>query len=88
MGIVVDIIADLARHVLWILFDLVMVATGEVVLWAVTGGRRKPRWDLYTLERPASFVVFSQLSCWGRYRELADRDRGAAPVLLGCCLGW
>jgi hypothetical protein len=64
MGIVVDIVEEVAKFILRLVLDVVMVTTGEVVLWALTGGRHKPRWDLYTSERPAKFVVLSELSCW------------------------
>ena len=54
-----------ARYFLYILFDVVMISTGELVIWAATLGRRKPRWDLYTSEKsPSLFVVFSEVSCW------------------------
>ena len=64
MGVVVDILEEILKFMFWLIFDVVMVATGETVLWVLTGGRRTPRWDLYTSERPSSFVVFSELSCW------------------------
>jgi hypothetical protein len=64
MGLIVDIVEEIAKFFLWVVFEVVMVTTGEVVLWVLTGGRRKPRWDLYTSERPARFVVLSEASCW------------------------
>jgi hypothetical protein len=64
MGIVLDFLEEIGKFILWLVFDVVMVVTGEVVLWTLTAGRRKPRWDLYMSERPAKFVVFSELSCW------------------------
>lgn len=51
--------------------DLIMVVlevpiiwTGEVVLWALTLGRHKPRWDCYELEPAGAWVLLSELSFW------------------------
>jgi hypothetical protein len=53
------------RFFLYLVFDVVMISTGELVIWAATLGRRKPRWDFYTSEKsPSLFVVFSEASCW------------------------
>jgi hypothetical protein len=49
---------------LLLLVELAFCLTGEVVLWVVTLGRRSPRWDLYTTERPTRFVLLSEASIW------------------------
>lgn len=64
MSVAVEILEVVARFTFWLLVDVVAVVTGEAVLWALTFGRRKPRWDLYTSERPRGFVVLSELSFW------------------------
>jgi len=64
MGFVTDIIEEIAKFLFRIIFDVLMVGTGEVVLWVMTGGRRTPRWDQFASERPARMVVLSELSCW------------------------
>lgn len=57
---IVDVILFVVRIVVEILF----VMTGEVILFVFTLGRHKPRWDLYTSERPVRFLVFSEVSGW------------------------
>jgi hypothetical protein len=49
MGIVVETVGV----ILWFVFEIVMIATGEFVLWALTLGRRKPRLDFYMSGRRA-----------------------------------
>jgi len=46
------------------LFGTIFYVTGEIVLFAVTLGRHKPRWDFYTKESPSTFVILSELSAW------------------------
>jgi hypothetical protein len=46
------------------LLQMFLVATGEAVLFVVTLGQRKPRWDLYTNENFGRFFLFTVLSGW------------------------
>jgi hypothetical protein len=51
------------RRVLKFLFGLssgaIFCWMGEIILFALTFGKHKPRWDLYTDDSPSRFVVFS-----------------------------
>jgi len=58
------IIEEVAKFILRLIFDFLFAWTGEIVLFVVTLGRHKPRWDLYTKESPARFVIFSEISLW------------------------
>ncbi len=55
-------IESIAGFLFWFVFSILFSWTGEVLLFCVTLGKRKPRWDLYTKESPARFVIFSELS--------------------------
>jgi len=59
-NILIDIIAFLLR----IIFELLFTWTGEVLLFLVTMGWHKPRWDFYMSESPFRFVIFSEISFW------------------------
>ena len=72
------VVEELFRFAVRVVFDLVMVTTGEIVMWGLTAGRRKPRWDLYTSESPTRFVVFQERSVWV----------GMATWLLVLVLAW
>ena len=55
----------IATVVTWIVFLLVSVAfflTGEVILWAVTFGKRAPRWDRCDREHPIHREMHDYLS--------------------------
>ena len=62
------ILDDIAEGVLKLLFhflvEVVLFYTGECVLYVVTFGRKKPRWDYCENERPLSFVVRTEISWW------------------------
>jgi hypothetical protein len=52
--------------VLEFLFEVVVKGvfcwTGEVILFAVSLGKHKPHWDVYTKDSPRRFVIFSEIS--------------------------
>ena len=58
------IIEEFAKLILRLIFSFLFAWTGEAVLFVVTLGRHKPRWDLYTKESPVRFVLFSDVSLW------------------------
>jgi len=55
---------DLILETLLIPVEMFLCLTGELVLFAVTLGYHKPRWDLYTSEPPVRFVLLSDVSTW------------------------
>ena len=55
---------DLGWAVFRIVFEGLFSLTGEIVLFVVSFGKRKPRWDLYVNERPLKFYVFNELSMY------------------------
>ena len=54
----------LLEFVFHVIFGAIFCWTGEVILFVVTFGKHKPRWDLYTEESPSRFVIFSEISMW------------------------
>jgi len=47
------------------LFEVLFVWSGEIILWLVTFGRHKPRWDSYANEEsPVRFALLSEASFW------------------------
>ena len=47
-----------------LVFGIIFGWTGEIILFLLTLGRRRPRWDLYTKEPPTRFVILSEISTW------------------------
>lgn len=59
-----SILEEVARFVFWLVCDVLLVWTAEIVLWAATLGQHRPRWDTYASESSGRFVVFSEASLW------------------------
>ncbi len=56
-----DAILEFIFH---IVVETVCFYTGEIVLYVVTFGRKKPRWDFYTDEGLAKSILLSEPSVW------------------------
>jgi hypothetical protein len=66
-SIVEGAVSGVARIALFIgrvVLGLVLMATGELVLWVVTAGRRPPPWKIDHPEHLAVTMVFFELSSW------------------------
>lgn len=58
------ILRFLGRFLVRLLVDVLMVYSGEEVLFLATLSRRKPRWDYYANETGGRFVVCTEISFW------------------------
>lgn len=61
---ITDIIEEIGKFIFWFIFEILFSWTGEIVLFIISFGKHKPRWDLYTEESPSRFVIFSEISLW------------------------
>lgn len=57
-------IDEVIAFIWWLIINIILVWTGEIILFIVTLGMHKPRWDLYTKNSPVKFVIFSELSSY------------------------
>lgn len=58
------LVAEVAKLMAQWLVEILFTWTGEIILFAVTLGRHKSRWDLCTNAPPGEFVFFSEVSAW------------------------
>lgn len=67
-----DFAEEAAKGILRIIFEIlfriivefILFYTGEIVLFVITLGYKKPRWDYYAEEKPSKFVIFTEISVW------------------------
>ena len=59
-----EIFLEIIKIIFGAIFQMFLVATGEAVLFVLTLGQRRPRWDLYTNENFGKFFLFTELSGW------------------------
>lgn len=64
MPILDDIAEGIFKLFLHFVFELLFFYTGECVLYVLSFGSRKPRWDFYENERPLIFVIRTEISWW------------------------
>lgn len=50
--------------ILRIIIEFFLFYTGEIILFIVTLGYKKPRWDYYAEEKPSKFAIFTEISVW------------------------
>jgi len=63
-GLAKTIFRGTLRFISEILIEIVFFYTGEIVLFIVTFGRRKPRWDYYVDEPASQWMIFTEISTW------------------------
>jgi hypothetical protein len=61
-GFLRGILSSVVRLLFWIVVEVFLFCTGEIVLCAVTLGRRKPRWDGYGGEHMTKLWLLTDLS--------------------------
>ena len=63
-----DVIEGLAkgalRFLFWIFVEVLLLYTGEIILYLITFGRKKPRWDYYADVSGGKWVIFTELSTY------------------------
>ncbi len=57
-----SIIEAIAETILQAILECVMFYTGEIVLFILTLGFKKPRWDIYADKRPSIWVLLTDFS--------------------------
>jgi hypothetical protein len=59
-----EIIEGIGKFVLHFILETLFFYTGEIVLYLLTLGRKKPRWDYYVNEKPSKYVIFTEASMY------------------------
>ena len=63
-----DIVLNLARgigyFIYYALIEVICYPTGEIVLYILSFGKKKPRWDYYLNDKPSKFVILTEISVW------------------------
>jgi hypothetical protein len=62
--VLADIAEESVRFLFRFIIETIFFYTGEIALYVLTFGRRKPRWDFYADHSAGEFVVFSEISTW------------------------
>jgi hypothetical protein len=63
-GVVKTIFKGFLRFLFELIVEFFFFYTGEIVLFILTFGKKKPRWNYYTDESPSKWPIFTELSTW------------------------
>ena len=66
-GVVKTIFKGILRFLFELIVELLLFYTGEIVLFVLfilTFGKKKPRWNYYADKSPSKWVIFTELSTW------------------------
>ncbi len=55
---------DVIEFTVRCVFEMLCFYTGEIVLYLLTFGQRKPRWDYYMNEKPIKYAIFTEMSTY------------------------
>ena len=62
MEIIAIVVILITVIILALMFEVFIYYTGEVVLYALTLGRRQPRWDFMAYEKGSKYIINRDLS--------------------------
>ena len=63
-GVVKTIFKSVLRFLFELIVEFFFFYTGEIVLFILKFGKKKPRWNYYVDESPSKWVIFTELSTW------------------------
>lgn len=63
-GTVKGVLKGTLRFAFQIVVEVLFFYTGEIVIFVITFGKRKPRWNYYSDESTSRFVIFTEGSTW------------------------
>jgi hypothetical protein len=59
-----DIIEGILKFIFRVFAEIICFYTGEIILYILTFGRKKPRWDYYLNASPTKFIILTEISFW------------------------
>jgi len=59
-----DIAGGILRFIFQFILETICFYTGEVVLFILSFGRKKPRWDYYADASLSRWIILTEISLW------------------------
>ncbi len=59
-----DVFEGILEFIFRIFVEVCLFYTGEIVLFVLTLGKKKPRWNYYTDVSASKFIIFTEISIW------------------------
>ena len=59
-----DVVESVVKFVFHIILEIICFYTGEIILFIITFGRKKPSWDYYSDVSLSKWIIFTEISFW------------------------
>ena len=59
-----DVIGGILEFLFHIFVEIICFYTGEIILFIITFGHKKPRWDFYNDVPASKLVIIAEISSW------------------------
>ena len=59
-----EVAEEVGKFLFCFIVETICFYTGELALYVITFGHRKPRWNYYVNESPTKFVILTEVSVW------------------------
>lgn len=63
-GSIKAVIQAILRALFHLFVEGLLFYTGEIILFFITFGYKRPRWDYYAEEKPSRYIIFTEISVW------------------------
>ena len=65
---IIEILEGSIKFIFYVIYRLfiegIFFYSGECLLYFITFGKKKPRWNYYFDEKPTKFVILTEFSIW------------------------
>jgi hypothetical protein len=59
-----DVVEGVVGFLFHLFVEIICFYTGEIILYVITFGRKKPRWDYYSDASPSKWIILTEVSTW------------------------
>lgn len=59
-----DVVEGILEFIFYLFIEIICFYTGEIILFIITIGRRKPRWGYHRDDSLSKRVILSEISFW------------------------
>ena len=59
-----DVVEGILKFIFHIFIEIICFYTGEIILFIITFGHKKPRWDYYKDVSASKWVILTEISFW------------------------
>ena len=59
-----DVVGGILQFIFHIFIEIICFYTGEIIVFIITFGHKKPRWDYYSDVSLSKWIILTEISFW------------------------